>query len=141
MFFYTSLFVACVITALLVLYLYNAIADASRSIYRAFLPSSKNKPTSHLDGLKVRSTVNRTPSPWGWKGNDNVIREHGPKAAAANGAGGFDAFINNHSRESASVGWPYREEKSELTGSVYKVSRKTGAAGARRGSGGKPWGW
>jgi len=134
MFFYTSLFIASVITALLVIYLYNALASVGKALYRGLLPSSKDNVTGHVSRTRYYSTRNDTPSPWGWKGNGNQIREHGHKAATANGNSGLDAFIDNHGKRSSSSGWLHREEKTEFAGSSYKVSRKTGSKG-------KPWGW
>jgi hypothetical protein len=136
MFFYVSLFIACVVTALLVLYLYNALVDAGKEVYRAFLPSSKDKRGRQRQKGRFDSTVNKTAVPWGWKGNESEIREHGPDAAT-----GFDAIIKNNSNESATVGWPYREEKTELAGRANKVSRKPRAVKTGGRSGGKPWGW
>lgn len=79
MFFYTSLFVACVIIAIVVLYLYNSVVDVGKSIYKAFLPSSRNKLTAHLEERKVVTTINDTPTPWGWKSHatpENIARTH-----------------------------------------------------------------
>jgi len=142
MFFYVSLFVASVISALAVLYFYNALADVGKEFYRAFLPGSKDNRTKHLEKARFNSTVNKTAAPWGWKGNDNVVRERDPKDATVNGASGLDALLKNHGNESASVGWPYREEKTECTGTAYKVSRKAGTVKTSRKPGNKqPWGW
>jgi hypothetical protein len=142
MFFYVSLFVACVISSLLFLYLFNALADAGKAVYRAFLPSSKSSITGHVRNVRSTSTVNRTQTPWGWNGSDHGTREHNPKRAVTNGASGLDAFVNNHANETTSGGWLHREEKVELGGKAYKVtrrtpSRKTGAMTSSK----QPWGW
>lgn len=138
MFFYTSLFVACVVAALLVVYLYNALVNAGRVFYRSFLPSSKDKIAGHLSRTRYYSTRNDTPAPWGWRGNNGEVREHGSHASSTSG---LDAFISDHGKRSATAGWPNREEKKEFVGSAYKVSRKAGSANSRRGPRGKPWGW
>lgn len=141
MFFYTSLFVACVIVALLIVYLFNAVANAGRAFYGSFLPSSKDKFTGQHARTRYHSTRNAAPAPWGWKGNGSVIREHGPNAATMSGNSGLDAFINDHGKKPAATGWPHREEKTEFAGSSYKVSRKAGSSSKLRSSRGKPWGW
>lgn len=141
MFFYVSLFIACVISAFLVLYLYNAIANASKAFSKAMLPKTRDNVTGHIEKTRYYSTKNKTPAPWGWKGNDSEIRQHGSKGATVNGAGGLSALLNKHGSESASVGWPYREEKTEFAGTSYKVSRKAGSGISGRKPGGKPWGW
>jgi len=137
MFFYVSLFVACVITTMLVLYLYNALAGAGRAVFKALLPSSKNSSTGHLERARQNSTKNGAQAPWGWKGNNNEVRARGLNGATVNGASGLDTLIGNCDNQSASVGWPYREEKTEVAGTAYKVSRKAGSVRTS----GKPWGW
>lgn len=142
MLFYVSLFVACVISALLVLYLYNVLADAGKAVYKAFLPSKRNNLTSHVGNVRFHSKVNDTPTPWGWKGNDHAGRKPVAKGAEMDGATGLDAFVNKHSNESSSVGWPYREEKNEFAGKSYKVSRRKSPKKNRlQTSGDQPWGW
>ena len=139
MFFYVSLFIACAISAILAIYLFNVIANVSKAVFKGFLPSQKDNITSHAENVRFHSKVNDTPTPWGWKGGDLGTREHG---VASNGATGLDAFVNKHSRESAAVGWPYREERNEIVGKAYKVSRKAMAKKSRLSTtNNQPWGW
>lgn len=142
MFFYVSLFVACVVSALVVVYMYNAFADVGRAVYRAFLPSSKNNSTRHLRDVRFGSKINDTPTPWGWKGGEHDTHASSIKRAAPASASGLNAFINTHGHESKSVGWPYREDKVETAGKAYKVTRKTTGQKSRpRGGNKQPWGW
>ena len=142
MFFYVSLFIACVISALLAIYLYNALAGIGKEVYRSILPSRKDNLSSNIRNVRFHSKVNETPTPWGWKGSDHGTREHGTKGAAMNGATGLDVFVNKHGNESASVGWPYREEKNELTGKAYKVTRRTSSKkSGLQTTRSQPWGW
>lgn len=126
MFFYTSLFVASIIVAVVVLYLYNAVVDVGRTVYKTLLPSSKDKLTAHIPEEALSTTINETltpwgwstessqakvgrtnralspkQTPWGWKGNDRVVRHHGAKrganSGAANGLDGFAAKTGNES--------------------------------------------
>ncbi len=103
MLFYTFLFIACIIIALVILSLYNAVMSIGRKVYSAILPSSKDRITDHLEGVTLNPTINDTPTPWGWQnhatpmneakthpalpeptapwgwpGNNKAIREHGP---------------------------------------------------------------
>jgi len=142
MFFYVSLFIACVIAALLVLYILNALADVGKAVYKSILPSRKDHLTNSISNVRFNTKVNDTPTPWGWKGGDHVTRDQGTKAATMNEAGGLDAFVNKHGNESRSVGWPYREEKNELTGKAYKVTRRTSSKkSGLQTTGNQPWGW
>ena len=110
MFFYTSLFIASLIVALVIVWLYNSVADVVTQVYRAFLPSSKNNFTDQVRDVPLHATtINDTPTPWGWNshetpktvakthaaipskstpwgwsGNDREIREHGPTHAIPN---------------------------------------------------------
>ena len=176
MFFYTALFVASVIAAIVILYLYNALKDVGTAVYRSFLPSSKENLARRINDTPYHATINDTPTPWGWdgqtaaaeknplktvvpaspnddtpwgwKGNDQGIREHGRKGTVRNAASGRDAFLNKTTGERASkaskqsaVGWPYREEKFELAGTAYKVTRKATPRKTNLKTASKPWGW
>ena len=129
------------IVAFIALYIFRAFEGLGRSVYRAFLPSAKTNVAGHRKRVRYKSTKNRAKTPWGWNGNPKKVRQHGSKSASTNGATGLDAFINNHRKQSEAVGWPYREEKNDLTGKSYKVSRKAVSANTKRDSKGKPWGW
>ena len=142
MFFYVSLFIACVISTLVVLYLYHALTDAGKAVYGALILSSKDNVTRHRRNVRFNSAVSDIQIPWGWKGNDHEVREHGPRPATANGASCLDGFLNKHSNGTSSVGWPYREDKVEFAGTAHKVTRKTAPKKTRLRSNGKqPWGW
>ena len=142
MLFYVSLFIACVISTLVVLYIYNALVEVGKAIYGAFLPSSKNNVTRHRRNVRFNSAISDTPTPWGWNGNGQEAREHGSKPATTNGASVLDGFLNKHSNDTSSVGWPYREDKVEFVGKSYKVTRKTASKKSRPGTNSKqPWGW
>ncbi len=143
MFFYVSLFIACVISAFLALYLYNALAGVGTAVYRAILPGSKENITRHRRDVRYNLKANGAQTPWGWKGSAHETRASSPRTAAATGASGLDGLINKHSNETSSVGWPYREDKVELAGTAYKVKRTaTVSKKSRPGTNSKqPWGW
>jgi len=165
MFFYTSLFVASLIVALIVLWLYHAIADVGKAVYRAILPSSKENPADHLARDTVlRTTINDTPTPWGWgdhdkpaqaartariapsesvpwgwPGNDNKIREHGQQYDLNAGVALTEPVPGD--KKKPATGWPYREEKFDFAGKSYKVSRKVTPEKTNLRNTGTPWGW
>ena len=161
MFFYLSLFIACVVTAVVFLYLYHALVDVGQAVYRAFLPSAKKKFVSRPVRQSLATTINDTPTPWGW--HDNVSPEAAARTRSVAPAGpvpwgwrGGNYESTGHGvsageagaahtaaseKGSRSVGWPYREEKSELAGKSYKVSRRVTLKRTNLASTGKPWGW
>lgn len=168
MFFYISLFVASIIAALVVLYLFNLLISAGRAVQKSWLPSSKGNITRHVGGVRYGTAADTstpwgwkghaTPSgtarthpakpaaktPWGWQGGGSSVREikHNPKEA-----NGLDAFIEKGAQNKSAhgrnpdVGWPYREEKKEAAGRAYKVTRKTTARSSNTGAVKAPWGW
>ena len=158
MFFYTALFVASLIAAFIIIWLYRSIADAGKAVYQAMLPSSKHTATSHLESEIVRTSVNDTPTPWGWKSHEtpaNLAKTHAalPTEKSPWGWKGSQRGVNEHrphnghtasqpaSRNNQSVGWPYRQEKSEFAGKAYKVSRTVRLKKTNLANTSKPWGW
>jgi hypothetical protein len=82
MFFYVALLIACVIIALVILYLYNSLVEVGRTIYRAFLPSAKTNFTTQPQDKNLATTINDTPTPWGWDSQAySVTRKAKPKRA------------------------------------------------------------
>ena len=168
MFFYASLFVATLILAAVVLWLYRAVVGAGKAVYQAILPSSKSGSADHLAREAVRTTVNETRTPWGWG-------EHAKPAHAARTAKNAAAPVGksdnvpwgwpgsekkghdykpgmSHARRAGAdstakpaakgqIGWPYREDKFEFAGKAYKVTRKVAPKKTNLASTGKPWGW
>ena len=88
-------------------------------------------------------------APWGWSGNNSnrEVRDRGPGTMNPD-ATGFDAFLSNNvgasgpgSAQQSPVRWPFREDKSEAAGRVYKVTRKAGLPKTNLKNTAKPWGW
>jgi len=165
MFYYTSLFIATLILAAIVLWLYRKIVGVGKVVYQAILPSSKSGPADHLDREVMRTSTNSTPTPWGWggnakpshaarttkiaqadtvpwgwKGSDKVIRDHGPGYSHANQAKSSAPPAAKPEAKSQ-IGWPYREDKFEFAGKAYKVTRKAAPRKTNLSTTGKPWGW
>lgn len=164
MLFYTALFIASLIVALILLWIFHALADVGKAVYRAMLPSSKDNPTAHLEAETVRASVNDTPTPWGWgehskpaqaarttaaasadtvpwgwPGNDREIRDHGQNYQL--NAGGALTEPKTEEKKETGVGWPYREEKFDFAGKAYKVTRKVVPKKTNLRETDKPWGW
>jgi len=142
MFFYTSLFIASLFAALVILWAYHAIADAGSALLKSMLPSDKKGPTSHLSARPMRPTVNGTRTPWGWKSHEtpaNLAKTHAAKPDHYAGIRYSAPKAANAVKPSA--GWVKREERSELGGKAYKVTRKTVATAEGFKDADRPWGW
>jgi hypothetical protein len=157
MFFYTALFVASLIAAFIIIWLYRSIADAGKAVYQAMLPSSRNAATSHLENQTVRTSVNDTPTPWGWKNHQtpaHLAKTHAALPTEKSPWGWKESQRANENRplngraasqpatrNKQNVGWPYREEKSEFAGKAYKVRRHVRLKRTNLANTSKPWGW
>ena len=98
MFFYTSLFIASLIVALVIVWLYNSVADVAKQVYKAILPSSKNNYTGQARDVPLHTTINDTPTPWGWNSHETpktVAKTHAalPSQATPWGWSGNDREI------------------------------------------------
>ena len=142
MLFYTSLFIASIFAALVILWAYHAIADAGSAIMKTMLPSAKKGPTSHLSAQSAQPSYSGAPTPWGWKSHEtptNLAKTHGVKPA--NSAGIQYSKPKNPKPSRPGTGWVEREERSELGGKAYKVTRKNVAMAEGFKSADRPWGW
>ena len=145
MLFYTSLFIASLFAALVILWAYHAIADASQAVLKSMMPSTKSGPTSHLgtQGKRLRKSGPQTP--WGWKSHDtpeNMAKTHAAKPLMRdNPYANSDSGKSQISKAGPKTGWVHREERSELGGNAYKVSRKVSATAAGFKTADRPWGW
>ena len=162
MFFYISLLVGSVVAAVVLLYFVHAIMSLSRSAYKTLLPSTKDRRTGHLENTRF-SEHSKMQTPWGWRGHSSpagVARAHPAvpsehhttwewkgKDNKANNKdqgekpSGLDGFLASETAPKPTVGWPYREDKLDVAGSAYKVTRKAKPARTNLRDNGKPWGW
>lgn len=109
MFFYTSLFVASFIVAMVVLWLYKSLVGAGKAIYQAILPSSKSSITDHVKETAVPLTINNARTPWGWEGN----------ASPATLARTHAALPEEKAFDAQSVPWGWKGNKHKV--SEYRV--------------------
>lgn len=135
MFFYTSLFIASLIAALVILWAYHALL-------RAMHPSAKKGPTRHLSARPMAATINGTRTPWGWKNHDTPTHQARTHAAMPTSEQ-LDEFIEAEPDKPATLGrtWVHREERSELGGKAYKVTRQVSATAEGLKDDDRPWGW
>ena len=168
MFFFFFLFLTTLILSSVVLLLYLAVVGSGKAVYQAILPSSKTSPTDHLAREAVRTSINDTPTPWGWgdhakpaqaartarhatrqvgksdnvpwgwPGNNQKAKDYKPGLSHARRAG-VDAMAKPAAK--GQIGWPYREDKFEFAGKAYKVTRKVAPKKTNLSSTDKPWGW
>jgi hypothetical protein len=168
MFFYTMLFLASVVVALVVLWLYNSIVSIGKTVYTAILPSTKDDITDHLEGVQLNTTINKTRTPWGWKdsstpaalarthpaevdkqtpwgwpGNEKEIREHKSVNQSSDG-GDLRSYLKHQRAKIQSIA-----EKKSTVGWPYREETFAGSTATRRlkpkrtnlSTTGKPWGW
>ncbi len=169
MFLYAFLFVASLVVALVLFWIYNAVMDGGRAVNRAIHAGSKHHSVAELEQEIDYADVHGRPAlwgqgdhaspaqaartaavatadsvPWGWPGNHQEAQEHGPSHVLED-----VALVSPHSysgnaptrAKESTHGWPQREEKTEMAGTAYKVTRKTAASKATLRTSGRPWGW
>jgi len=68
MLFYIALSVACVIAAIICLWLFRSLSDASRAVYQSFLPSGHSQKLKPRDAqlAHLNPNVSAPSRPWGW---------------------------------------------------------------------------
>ena len=132
MLFYTTIFVACLIAAIVIPWLYRSISSAGKAVHRTILPSSERGPTSHLGTSPVRNG----------SASFDLKNHHAPGALAVEYAArpkaeqkfaGDNSYYgprNNYSEltpvksRMPSAGWIHREDKPTLKGDTYRVTRR-----------------
>jgi len=168
MFFYSALFVASVVIAVVLLWVFQSLSSVGKAVYQAFLPSSKGNtgPTAHLDSQRLTTTINDVPMPWGWKGGSNpsqvarataassgvpaswgwsgeknAARDLRRKNSSRNAYPATSNAANKEKKEKSQVGSPYRDESFDFTANTYKVKRAKKLRKTHLKNMGKPWGW
>ena len=132
MLFYTTIFVACLIAAIVIPWLYRSISSAGKAVQRTILPSSEHGPTSHLETIPVRNGSTQF----------DLKNHHAPGMLAVEYAArpkaeqkfaGDNSYYgprNNYSSltpvksRMPSAGWIHREDKPTPKGDTYRVTRR-----------------
>jgi hypothetical protein len=133
MLFYTTIFVACVIAAIIIPWLYRLISGAGKAVHRTILPRSEHGPTSHLK----TSTVRNGSHPFDLKNHHApgmlLAREYAGRSKVGQKIGENTSYYGPHNNYSApsynkarmpKADWIHREDKTALIGSTYKVTRR-----------------
>jgi len=171
MLFYASLFLFCVALSAVVVWFYRSLDKVGKTIYRAFLPSSKGnikkeppEPAATVNGARVPwgwngtgaerglapaeaipAPVRRTTIPWGWPGNRGKEKPQANRVTKPSKQPAAPEQANlgaTVGQRRAKVGWPYREESFEFAGRTYRVNKRAKVKGSTNAGGAKrPWGW
>jgi hypothetical protein len=142
MIFYASLFILSLFAAFVGLWIYHSIARAGKTFSKFGTPGAKSGPTSHLRPKAKRATKSGAPTPWGWKSHDtpaNLAKTHAAKPPVTL----RNPYIPAKSKSvhTPDAGWLNREEKSELGGKAYKVTRSVDSTAAEFKTADRPWDW
>jgi len=132
MLFYTTIFVACLLAAIIIPWLYRLISSAGKVVQRTILPGSEHGPTSHLETIPVRNGSTQF----------DLKNHHAPGMLAVEYAArpkaeqkfaGDNSYYgprNNYSSltpvksRMPSAGWIHREDKPTPKGDTYRVTRR-----------------
>ena len=166
---YTTLFIVCIIVAVVALVLYRVVSS-SRSILSSkepvsFISSASNPkkskgfepvpatpgysgPNKRAAPASYAGLTPAAPTPndnanWGWAEGGNQVREqhphHSPSDPNAKHCSLYD--VDPVAPPKRDVSWPHREDKLETGGTAYKVTRKVSKRAPDEEDSGKPWGW
>ena len=129
---YTAIFVACVIAAIFIPWLYRLISSAGKAVHRTILPRSDHGPTSHVG----TSPVSHGSTPWDLKNHHApgmLAMEYAARPKAEQKFAGDNSYYGPRNNYSAlkhtrsrmpSAGWIHREDKTALIGNTYTVTRR-----------------
>ncbi len=132
MLFYTTIFVACLIAAIIIPWLYRLFSGAGKAVHRLILPRSEHDPTSHLKAGSVREGL----TPWDIKDHrapGMLAMEYAARPKAEQRLAGDDSYYGPRNSYSAlkpvksrmpNAGWINREDKPTPKGNTYKVTRR-----------------
>jgi len=168
MLFYLTIFIVCLVVAIVVLWFYRMSTDTSKAIFTTIVPSRVDEsPSEHLNDTVAHKTrtdaesplgtiSQQTPrnlerthraksidqTPWGWPGHKRPpVRELRTQYASHNSVNEGPS-ADSESTRSQKAGSPYRDGRLETKGKVYNVTRKTPPpAKTTPDTLSKPWGW
>jgi len=117
---YSSLFLACLIVAMLALFFYRMISHAARSAARDRKRQNRAK---NIHGDQKSHAWRNAVS--------HVATQNVPQTYPA----------MPEAKQSQSNVWPYRESKRSSVGNAYKIQRKHAAGRSDIKNARTPWGW
>jgi len=142
MFFYTSLFIASLLVALVVHWLYRVITDAVRALSKTRLSTVKSSPAGrqkHEHGKQTQTSGDSVP--WGWPGNEHDIqvREEGQLYDLSTGV--LLSEQAPEQKKEPAESWSAFLDKPEFVAKPRKKASKEAAGKTNIGTISKPWGW
>jgi len=122
---YTTIFVACVVAAIIIPWLYRLISGAGKAVHRTILPRSEHGPTSHLK----TSLARHGSTPWDLKNHyaPGMLAKVEQKIAMDNSYYGPRNQYSTSTQAKVfmpNAGWINREDKTALNCNSYKVTRR-----------------
>ena len=133
---YTAIFIACIIAAVAIPWLYRLVSGAGTVILQTIIPGSENGPTSHLKVNSVHSHSHSQSACWSHETQGTPMISAGlhVKRLELRQEIAEDASYygprNKHSAPShprvqlPGVGWLRREDSISTAGRTYKVTRR-----------------
>lgn len=130
MFFYTVIFLVCLIAAVIIAWLYRLTSSIGTTIRKTKSSRSESGPTGHVDANKDVSAA------WDVKSRNargTLAKTHAGRSKFGYEIGEDNSYYGPRDKYAAplhakvqlqSAGWLHREDKTELHGSVYKVTRR-----------------
>ncbi len=165
---YTTIFIASITLALIVIVFYRVVMGSGKSVLSSKEPFSiistpnpeKGTAPFTTTGTPATAGQNSSVTPermakthpamptktmdWGWKTGGDHVREHRPHHATGGVNTGHCSLYNDAdpvAPVSRSTGRLHREEGHEAIGNVYKVTRRVNPQDSNPDNSGKPWGW
>ena len=136
MFFYIAIFIACVIAAIIIPWLFRLISGAGKAVQRSVLPGAEKGPVSHLNISPVYAGNNGASTPWdlvSYNESTALARVRAKRLAAERNTAKNNSYIGPRNEYSAPLhtdvnlpvtGWINREDKPSKDGTSYKVTRR-----------------
>ncbi len=160
--FYLALAFACIIAAVVCLWIFRSMVEIGRTAYRSIIPGAKDS-SNEVQLMRLSTRLHETRSPWGWARN-GISRVAGKSQLATPWGWPGSSGLHNSNRDTIVSGLENsaavsslrsllksktgsesagdRPRRDKRSGSVTR-SRKAKArmAAERAGENTKPWGW
>jgi hypothetical protein len=162
---YMTFFIASIVLALIVRFVYKAISESSMSVSTSKdrIAIISNAPADNKDNAARKDATGKpnrpgqiAPQPaastsaekidWGLQGNGKRAgkqpEQHGTGVSEAGHCSLYSVSTSEpKTRRSNKVGWPYRNEKPGLSNKASKARQKAAPENPNLETVSKPWGW
>ena len=150
MLFYVALAIACIIAALLSIWLFRMLSLIGRQSFQAILPTAKRKKPDRFAHLHPTLTRHFQPSP--------RLRQRESMLEALPGWNSYSRYIDSPEQSSERIPWGWQGRENHLKAGRYADGRgvlassgsgsnqrrrrkKASRGGDGKDHGSKPWGW